>query len=321
MCCLFGILDYSNKENKELNNLINVLSREATVRGMDATGIAYNKDTVLKVYKKPKCAYDMDFEGLENCVCIIGHTRHTTQGNEKKNYNNHPFMGFCTNIKFALAHNGVLWNDKTLRRTYGITPNRIETDSYIAVQLLEHFGELNNVNISKMAELISGSFSFTICDNLDNLWLIKGDSPLTILHIPEEKLYIYASTKQILLAAVSQTKYCEYIYNKKFEIIPITDGDIFQIDKCGVIHKSYFNYVDSVCGYDWRSYGSYYDLWDDDYVDDVDESVVETRYKEDVIAVAQSFGITRKEINDLLAEGFTLEEIEDWLYLDSKVVS
>lgn len=47
----------------------------------------------------------------------MGHTRHTTQGNEKRNYNNHPFTGKCKNLKFAIAHNGVLFNDKELRKT------------------------------------------------------------------------------------------------------------------------------------------------------------------------------------------------------------
>ena len=40
----------------------------------------------------------------------------TTQGKAKYNRNNHPFTGNVPGTRFALAHNGVLYNDRTLRR-------------------------------------------------------------------------------------------------------------------------------------------------------------------------------------------------------------
>ena len=43
----------------------------------------------------------------------------------------------------ALAHNGVLYNDNELRRKQNLTPTPIETDSYIAVQLLEQGQQLD----------------------------------------------------------------------------------------------------------------------------------------------------------------------------------
>ena len=43
----------------------------------------------------------------------------------------------------ALAHNGVLYNDKELRRKQHLPPTPIETDSYIAVQLLEQGQQLD----------------------------------------------------------------------------------------------------------------------------------------------------------------------------------
>ena len=42
MCCLFGIYNCSGSEIKGLSKVTNSLAREATARGMDATGIAYN---------------------------------------------------------------------------------------------------------------------------------------------------------------------------------------------------------------------------------------------------------------------------------------
>lgn len=46
----------------------------------------------------------------------MGHTRMTTQGNENRNYNNHPFLGQTREGAFALTHNGVIQNDRSLRK-------------------------------------------------------------------------------------------------------------------------------------------------------------------------------------------------------------
>ena len=53
-----------------------------------------------------------------------------------------------------------------------------------------------------MAEEVEGSFSFSILDDRNNLYLVKGDSPISILHFPELKLYVYASTDEILYKAL-----------------------------------------------------------------------------------------------------------------------
>ena len=308
MCCLFGILNYSGKGNNELNYLVNCLSREATARGTDSTGISYNKDGRLVIYKKPLSAYAMEFKGIENCISVSGHTRHATQGSERKNYNNHPFMGFCDNVKFALSHNGVLWNDSTLRYQYNIQKNKIDTDSYIAVQLLEHFGELNFSNIGKMAEAVRGSFSFTITDTQDNLYFVKGDSPLSIIHFPKQKLYAYASTDNILFTALSQTDFVDDIKSGDFELIDIYGGDILRIDKFGRIEKSDFDFDEyNNWGYDWRKCGL--NDYSYQYTNNADQE-----YIDDLKSVAAYMGIDEKTIDTLLHEGFTLEEIEDYIY-------
>lgn len=55
-----------------------------------------------------------------------------------------------------------------------------------------------------MAEKVHGSFSFSILDDADNVYLVKGDSPLSILHFPKQKIYVYASTEEILYRALGQ---------------------------------------------------------------------------------------------------------------------
>ena len=122
MCCLFGILDYGGKlSRKEKTKILSVLSVACEERGTDATGIAYNSGRSLKVYKRPLPAHLLWFRIFEDTNVVMGHTRMTTQGSERFNANNHPFAGQAGDTTFALAHNGVLNNDKRLRRPYSVT--------------------------------------------------------------------------------------------------------------------------------------------------------------------------------------------------------
>ena len=57
MCCLFGYFNYSGQAIKDINTLTNSLAEQATVRGTDATGIAYNDRGRIVIHKEPKAAY------------------------------------------------------------------------------------------------------------------------------------------------------------------------------------------------------------------------------------------------------------------------
>lgn len=185
MCAVFGYLDYKGKVNNAiLKKLIQNLSIAAEVRGTDATGISYVNYGKVVTFKKAKPAHKMKLYFPKNTRTVIGHTRMTTQGSEKYNYNNHPFDGRCGTETFALAHNGVLYNDAELKTKYHLPKTQIETDSYVAVQLLEQEKQLHAESIKKVAELVNGSFVFTILRNDNTLFLVKGNNPLTLYHFP-----------------------------------------------------------------------------------------------------------------------------------------
>lgn len=301
MCCLFGIYNYSGSEIKGLAKVTNSLAREATARGMDATGIAYNHKGNLLIHKEPKSAYSITFRHPEDVTAIMGHTRHTTQGNEKHNFNNHPFPGTCKNLKFALAHNGILINDKMLRRNLKLPKTKIETDSFIAVQILESQKQLNDESIKYMAEKVDGSFSFTILDSSDTLWLVKGDSPLSIIHFPKQKVYVYASTDEILYKALVGTEFFKEIKNGEFEEIDIQEGQIIKILPDGTIVTSRFNYINGYYGdYCWWRYGS--------------SILGESTYLDDLKNIAKGYGYDSETIDELLSSGFTTDEIEEYIY-------
>lgn len=302
MCCLFGIYNYSGKSVKNLSHLTNCLAAEATVRGHDAAGIAYNNNGKLLIHKESKSALELTFKHPDNPVCIMGHTRHSTQGSEKKNYNNHPFFGKCKNLNFALAHNGVLTNDYALRKELRLPHTKIETDSYIAVQLIEKKKELCMESVKFMAEKVKGSFSFSLLDSDDALWLIRGDNPLTMLHLPGYELFIYASTSEILYRALIETKLFDAVKRGNTEEIEPSPGDIIKILPEGRILRDNFNYSEYI------NYGRFC-WWDYDVSKSHNQS-----YIEDLKEVAKSLGFAPKDIDDMVLQGFSPEEIEDFIY-------
>ena len=304
MCCLYGFYNYGGQEIKNLTTLTNSLAEQATQRGTDAAGIAYINRRKLEIQKDGKSATKIKFKHPDDSICVTGHTRHATQGTHTKNFNNHPFAGKCHNVNFALAHNGVLMNDRELRKMYHLPHTRIETDSYIAVQLLEKKKQLDIDNIRFMAEKVDGSFAFSILDTDNTLWLVKGDSPLSILHLPKRKLYVYASTEEILFKSLVDTALFEDIKNGDFEEIKIRSGDILKFTMDGTITKDKFEYTDysSWRRCSWWTYGM------------SDGSDGYESYIRDLKSVATYEGYSPDVVDELLDSGFSPEEIEEYIY-------
>ena len=173
MCAIFGLIDYNHTLNaKQREKLLSVLSEECEERGTDATGYAFNHNGKLTIFKRPFAAHKVHLRLHEDSNVIMGHTRMATQGNKLDNRNNHPFP--------------------------------VKTDSYIAVQLLEQQKSLDIQSISEMAELVEGSFVFTVLDDKNNIYFVKGDNPLALYHYETCGLYVYASTESILDCALTR---------------------------------------------------------------------------------------------------------------------
>ena len=294
MCAVFGFLDYKSKiSNTILKKLIQNLSIAAEVRGTDATGISYVNHGKVVTFKKAKPAHKMKLYFPRNTRAVVGHTRMTTQGSEKCNYNNHPFNGRCGTETFALAHNGMLYNDAELKTKYRLSKTPIETDSYVAVQLLEQEKQLHTESIKKMAELVNGSFVFTILRNDNTLFLVKGNNPLTLYHFPKIGIYVYASTKSILDNALQQVNLSD-----KFCEIEISEGEIVEIASSGKLNKTTFAMQDSVFNpYNWDNLNWY-----------------ETEEQEEcLLECCRMFGVSEEDVYLLLDYGFSADEIEEML--------
>lgn len=235
MCSLFGWLDYQGIiPHRVLRKLTQALANAAEERGTDAVGISYIDEGKVVIYKRPKPAHKLHFNQPEGTRAVMGHTRMTTQGNEKYNYNNHPFAGFAGDTSFAFAHNGALWNDKELRKDKLIPDTHIETDSYAACQLIEQQNKLDFDSLKYMAETVEGNFTFTVLDDSNSLYIIKGSNPMCLLHFKDIGLYVYASTESIMKNALKRVG----LHKFANERIKTDEGDIIRIDRNGVLSLS-----------------------------------------------------------------------------------
>lgn len=306
MCAVFGLLDFDGKLTpSERLMLFKSLGKAAEVRGTDATGVAYVQNGSLQIQKAPRPARKMKWRISPDARYLMGHTRMTTQGSEKKNYNNHPFLGKAGQMPFALAHNGVLFNDLELRRTRRLPKTHIETDSYVAVQLIERSGSLSPKSLKQMAEALDGSFTITVLDANNNLYLVKGNNPLSLYLLPNLGIYLYASTKEILDNALDKLKLSQ---EPRVEIT-IHQGDILKIDSQGKRSLSRFDDT-KLC---MRDYCRYYGLADW-YWPTASEKEEESDYLEEVVSYGMSRGIPERELRLLVDAGYDAFDLEELLF-------
>lgn len=307
MCCLFGIVDYArNFSGRQKAGMLSILAAECEVRGTDATGIAYNSGGRLHIYKRPLAAHKLRLYIPNDAHVIMGHTRMTTQGSQKRNYNNHPFLGSTGGSLFALAHNGVLHNDRFLRRELSLPRTNVETDSYIAVQLIEQKCALTFDSLRYMAEQVAGTFTFTVLDQREQLYFVKGDNPLCLMHFPRTGLYLYASTGEILSRAIKKLR----IPLEKPVRIEASCGDILKIDAAGRSAADTFD-ASNLLFNNWTFSRYACDLlpWRK-----TTNTSAEQEYLDELKSVAGAFGYCPEKIDRLIAEGILPEEIEEYFY-------
>lgn len=296
MCSLFGYLDYQGIIPHRLaRKLCQSLANSAEERGTDASGISYVKDGQIVIYKRPKAAHKLHFALPEGTRAVLGHTRMTTQGSEKNNQNNHPFYGKTPDISWSLAHNGCLYNDSALRKEKKLPDTNIETDSYIAVQLIESQNKLDFDSLRYMAEAVHGSFTFSLLDENNSLYFVKGSNPLCLVHFADIGLYVYASTESIMKNALKRVG----LHKFAFERIEADEGDIIKIDCKGNITRSQFQPAPTYTNFSkckWW-YGDY-----DDYY---------SAYEQTLIDMAHCFGIDENDVILLMDYGYTIDEVEE----------
>ena len=299
MCCLFGLMDYRHTlPVKQKNQIISALAAAAEARGTDATGVAYNSGGKLRIYKRPIPGHQMRFRIPRDASVIIGHTRATTQGTASRNSNNHPFEGHVPSGSFAFTHNGVLFNDQILRRDLHLPRTKIETDSYIGVQLIEQKGTLDFSSLGYVAEQVEGSFTFALLDDHNSVYLVKGDSPICVYHYPTWGVYLYASTEAILKQALQRLRFS--LGNP--EEIPLDCGEILKISADGTMERGKFDdtrILRSWSPFPWRN---------------ILRPSRQPDHVRELKDIAPAFGYQPEDVDELLGYGLSPWEIEDYFY-------
>ena len=267
-------------------------------------GLLYLSGSHLSIYKRPLPAHRLRFRIPAVANVVMGHTRMTTQGSSHRNYNNHPFYGQTGSTYFALAHNGVLRNDRSLQVQKKLPVSKIETDSYVIVQLLEQAGKLDLQTLRAISELLRGSFTYTVLDAQEQLHIVRGNNPFCLYHFPKQKVYLYASTKEILNHALHEVRKS---LHGSVEEIPVLAGDILCLLPDGTCQYAGFSSL-MICG--TRSFiRCPYSL-----PVAKAQKVSGGSYIRELKNLAGVFGYRPEDIDAMLDEGLQPEEIEEFFY-------
>ena len=154
-----------------------------------------------------------------------------------------------------------------------------------------------------MAEEVEGSFCFTVLDQENSLYIVRGDNPLCLVHFPSLGLYVYASTEEILKKALTGA----HLTRETPVQEELACGDILKISASGKLSRSRFDasLLLSQCScwpYGFRRHQSAF------------RTGTAEAYLESLKAVASSFGFTPEVIDRMASLGYCAEEIEEFLY-------
>ncbi|WP_419169212.1 class II glutamine amidotransferase [Negativibacillus massiliensis] len=305
MCCLFGLIDYKGGLSyQQRKRIIRALAIEGEQRGTDATGYAWYHNGRIIIKKSSKAAHEYQVHMPKDVKVVMGHTRLTTQGNYHDNRNNHPFMGHCKENSFALAHNGIIYDDMELKKEYHLPQSKVETDSYVAVQLLEQSKKCNMESMQQLGNIIGNGFNmfnFSVLDDNNNLYLIKGNNPLAIYHFKEEGFILYASTKEIAERAMRRSGIDTYPEAEEPKA-----GTIWKISPKGNIEVNRFEMKEDDLSYYSMLYRRYY------YEPEV-YTREQSEYFKELLEYAKLIHFPTEELLELWEEGLDEEEIESIL--------
>ena len=137
-------------------------------------------------------------------------------------------------------------------------------------------------------------------DEQSALWIVKGDSPLSIAYFPERGVYVYASTVEILNKAL--TRCGKQLGHRR--MVEVEMGDLLKIDRRGHITRATFD-TSKFCRPSWDYWGA--SLY-------AEPPKTEDEHIRLLKSVAKAFGFTGEMIDRLLDQGFTTDDIEEILY-------
>lgn len=181
MCGIVGVVGNTNATDILIQGL-----EKLEYRGYDSAGIFVVGDNKSQLVKSVGRIAEIQAKVGDSVsgTTGIGHTRWATHGKPTEG-NAHPHTSGSG--RFVLVHNGVIENYLQIKETY-LTKHNLkgETDTEIAIHLVEHFVEEDNLSVleafKKALHIIEGSYAFALIDyqDADTIYVAKNKSPLLI---------------------------------------------------------------------------------------------------------------------------------------------
>lgn len=181
MCGIVGVVGNTNATDILIQGL-----EKLEYRGYDSAGIFVVGDNKSQLVKSVGRIAELQAKVGDSVsgTTGIGHTRWATHGKPTEG-NAHPHTSGSD--RFVLVHNGVIENYLQIKETY-LTKHNLkgETDTEIAIHLVEHFVEEDNLSVleafKKALHIIEGSYAFALIDSqdADTIYVAKNKSPLLI---------------------------------------------------------------------------------------------------------------------------------------------
>ncbi|KLJ75164.1 glucosamine--fructose-6-phosphate aminotransferase [Streptococcus agalactiae] len=181
MCGIVGVVGNTNATDILIQGL-----EKLEYRGYDSAGIFVVGDNKSQLVKSVGRIAELQAKVGDSVsgTTGIGHTRWATHGKPTEG-NAHPHTSGSG--RFVLVHNGVIENYLQIKETYLTKHNlKCETDTEIAIHLVEHFVEEDNLSVleafKKALHIIEGSYAFALIDSqdADTIYVAKNKSPLLI---------------------------------------------------------------------------------------------------------------------------------------------
>lgn len=225
-----GIAGYSLNKASKINAraLSHALLTAIETRGRMSSGVAFPLDDNIGVYKDAVAGSNLPLRSMpRDTKTAIMHTRYATQGSPSVNDNNHPVWSPYGTI--ALVHNGVIWNDYSLRAGALSTVPMPEVDTAVIPALLEMKGL---EGISQLAG--DAAVAWLETADTDTLHLARIESsPVTYTNL-EDGSFVFASTKPLLLRALDSLdlKYGEVFTMAELDYFQVKGGVIMSYTEC-----------------------------------------------------------------------------------------
>lgn len=191
MCGISGVASFHSIDDRLYEGV-----HHLEYRGYDSCGIAYLDNHHIEIRKNVGTVDEVDSkESIRNLAAHVGiaHTRWATHGKVTRE-NAHPHLS-CRG-EFAVVHNGIIANYKSLRAALMDTGHRFksETDTEIIAHLIEqHYSRCNDVEQSLVSALreLEGSYALAMISvhEPEQIYCARHESPL-IIGLGSESNYV-----------------------------------------------------------------------------------------------------------------------------------